>query len=56
MATLSQSPNLVVLMGAVYESKTDRVEVDPFIRNFVYNKETVSVKEEIWMPLMGGLY
>jgi hypothetical protein len=56
MATLSQSPNLVVLMGAVYESKTDRVEVDPFIRNFAYNKEAVAVKEEIWMPLMGGLY
>jgi hypothetical protein len=43
-------------MGAVHQSQTDRVEVDPFIRNFAYNKEEVAVKEEIWMPLMGGLY
>jgi hypothetical protein len=56
MAKLSQSPNLVILMGAVHQSQTDRVEVDPFIRNFAYNKEEVAVKEEIWIPLMGGLY
>jgi hypothetical protein len=56
MAKLSQSPNLVALMGCVYESQTDRVEVDPFIRNFAYNKESVAVKEEIWVPLMGDLY
>jgi hypothetical protein len=56
MVKLSQSPNLVILMGAVHQSQTDRVKVDPFIRNFAYNKEEVAVKEEIWMPLMGGLY
>ena len=56
MATLAQSPNLTILMGAVHQSRTDRVKVDPFIRNFAYNKEEVAVKEEIWMPLMGGLY
>jgi len=56
MVTLEQSPNLTTLMGAVHQSKTDRVNVDAFIRHFVYNKETVAIKEEIWMPLMGGLY
>jgi hypothetical protein len=43
-------------MGCVYESQTDRVEVDSFIRNFAYNKESVAVKEEIWVPLMGDLF
>lgn len=56
MVKLQRSPNLVVLMGAVHESKTDRVGVDPIIRSLAYNKEDVAVKEEIWMPLMGGLY
>ena len=56
MAKLSQSPNLVALMGCVYESETARVEVDSFIRNFAYNKESVAVKEEIWVPLMGVLF
>ncbi len=56
MAKLSQLPNLVILMGSVYAAQTERVAVDSFIRNFAYNKESVAVKEEIWMPLMGGLY
>jgi len=56
MVNLQQSPNLVVLMGATHEERIERVEVDPFIRDFIYNKEDVAVKEEIWMPLMGGLY
>lgn len=56
MVKLQQSPNLVVLMGALHEQRIERVPVDPFIRDFIYNKEDVAVKEEIWMPLMGGLY
>jgi hypothetical protein len=43
-------------MGATHEAWIQRVPVDPFIRDFIYNKENVAVKEEIWMPLMGGLY
>jgi len=56
MAKLSESPNLGILMGAVYQSKTSHVKVDPLIRSLAYDKEEVSVKEEIWMPLLGGLY
>jgi hypothetical protein len=56
MIQLQQSPNLVILMGATHEEQIVRVPVDPFIRDFIYNKEDVAVKEEIWMPLMGGLY
>jgi hypothetical protein len=56
MVQLQQSPNLVVLMGAYHEQRIERVRVDPFIRDLIYNKEDVAVKEEIWMPLMGGLY
>lgn len=56
MVQLQRSPNLVILMGAVHESQTDRVPVDPVIRKLAYNKEEVAVKEEIWLPLMGGLY
>jgi hypothetical protein len=56
MIRLQRSPNLVLLMGAVHEEQTEHVPVDPFIRRLVYDKEEVPVKEEIWMPLMGGLY
>lgn len=56
MVQLQQSPNLIVLMGALHEQRIQRVPVDPFIRDFIYNKEDVAVKEEIWMPLMGDLY
>lgn len=56
MIQLQQSPNLVILMGATHEEGIKRVPVDPFIRSLIYNKEAVAVKEEIWMPLMGGLY
>jgi len=56
MIQLQQSPNLFILMGATHATWIQRVPVDPFIRDFIYNKENVAVKEEIWMPLMGGLY
>ena len=47
---------LAEVMGALHEQRIQRVPVDPFIRDFIYNKEDVAVKEEIWMPLMGDLY
>lgn len=56
MVELNRSPNLTVLMGAVHESETGQVRVNSFIRYFVYDKEEVAVKEEIWLPIMGGLY
>jgi hypothetical protein len=56
MVQLQKAPNLVFLMGALHEQRIERVPVDPFIRDFIYNKEDVAVKEEIWMPLMGNLY
>jgi hypothetical protein len=56
MIQLQKSPNLVILMGATHEERITRVPVDPFIRDLIYKKEDVAVKEEIWMPLTGGLY
>jgi len=32
------------------------VPVDPVLRQLVYDKDEVAIKEEVWMPLMGGLY
>ncbi len=56
MVKLSQSPNLTTLMGAVHESKTDRVPIDPFIRNFADNfahPDLYADKEDTWwMPLV----
>jgi hypothetical protein len=30
--------------------------VDRVIRQLVYDKDEVAIREEVWMPLMGGLY
>jgi hypothetical protein len=35
---------------------TIKIEISSVIRQLVYDKETVTVKEEVWMPMMGGLY
>ena len=36
--------------------ETLHVPVDHVLRELVYDKDDVAIKEEVWMPLMGGLY
>ena len=44
------------ILGFAHESETLDVPVDPVIRQLIYDKDDVAIKEEVWMPLMGGLY
>ena len=44
------------LLSLVRGEDTIRIEIPSFIRQFIYDKGSVTVKEEVWMPLMGGLY
>ena len=56
MIQLHSLPMLATLSGFVHEEETLHFNVDPVIRHLVYDKEQVAIKEEVWMPLMGGLY
>jgi hypothetical protein len=47
---------MAAALGFVHEEETLHVPVDPVIRRLVYGKDEVAIKEEVWMPLMGGLY
>jgi len=56
MIRLSDSPGMAAALGFVHAEETLHVPVDPVIRQLVYDKDEVAIKEEVWMPLMGGLY
>jgi hypothetical protein len=53
---LQASPLMPTVLGFVHAEETYHVPVDPVIRQLVYGKDEVAIKEEVWMPLMGGLY
>jgi len=56
MATLQHSPVASTVLGFVHREETLHVPVGTVIRQLVYDKDKVAIKEEVWMPLMGGLY
>ncbi len=56
MIQVHASPSLASVVGFVREEETLDVPVDSVIRQLVYDKDEVSIKEGVWMPLMGGLY
>jgi len=56
MVRLRDQMGLPFFLGSAYETDTERVRVDPFLRQLVLGKEEVKIKEEVWIPLMGGLY
>lgn len=56
MAVLQRSPIASTVLGFVHREETLHVPVDTVIRELVYDKDKVAIKEEVWMPLMGGLY
>lgn len=56
MITLHSSPIMASLVGFVHTEETLHVPVDTAIRELVYDKDEVAIKEEVWMPLTGGLY
>ncbi|MEI7901161.1 MAG: hypothetical protein WCK89_12990 [bacterium] len=56
MIQINSSPLMATTLGFVHAEETLHMSVDPFIRQLVYGKDEVAIKEEVWMPLMGGLY
>ncbi|MDD4101617.1 MAG: hypothetical protein PHU80_03180 [Kiritimatiellae bacterium] len=56
MIRLQDSPGMAAALGFTHASETLLVPVDPVIRQLVYDKDEVAIREEVWMPLMGGLY
>ncbi len=56
MIHLNTSPLPVTTLGFVHAEETLHVPVDTVLRQLVYDKDEVAIKEEVWMPLMGGLY
>lgn len=56
MVSLQASPIMATALGFVHREETLHVPVDVVLRQLVYDKDEVAIKEEVWMPLMGGLY
>jgi hypothetical protein len=56
MISLQASPAMATTLGFVHREETLHVPVDTVLRQLVYDKDEVAIKEEVWMPLMGGLY
>ena len=63
MISLHDSSFVGAMLGFVREEKNsedvfgDKIVVNDFLRELVPRLEsTVAIKEEVWMPLMGGLY
>ncbi len=56
MIRLHASPNSAATVGFAHAEETLHVPVDRVIRQLVYDKDEVAIREEVWMPLMGGLY
>lgn len=56
MVQLYASPLAATTLGFVHREETLHMTVDPVIRQLIYGKDKVAIKEEVWMPLMGGLY
>jgi len=55
MIRLQESPSMAATLGFTSSEETLRVPVEKVIRQLVYDKDAVSIREEVWMPLMGGL-
>ncbi|MDD2600209.1 MAG: pilus assembly protein [Kiritimatiellae bacterium] len=56
MVQLYNSTFFSTAVEMTHERERLYVPVDPVIRELVYGKEDVAIEEEVWMPLMGGLY
>jgi hypothetical protein len=44
------------LLGFAHAEDTVHVALSRVIRQLAYDKKEVVIKEEVWLPLMGGLY
>jgi len=56
MVRLNNSTVMGTAVELTHQKERLYVPVDPVIRELVYDKEDIAIEEEVWMPLMGGLY
>lgn len=56
MLNLQETISAGALLRVVREEESLLVPVEPVIHDLVYDKEEVEIKENVSMPLMGGLY
>lgn len=56
MVQLYNSPLFSTAVEMTHEKERLYVPVDRVIRDLVYGKDDVAIEEEVWIPLMGGLY
>jgi hypothetical protein len=56
MIQLHSNPMMASAIEMTHEKERLYVPVESVIRQLVYDKEEVPIEEEVWMPLMGGMY
>ena len=56
MIRLHNTPMMSTAIEMTHEKERLYVPVESVIRQLVYDKEEVPIEEEVWMPLMGGMY
>ena len=56
MARLRSQTGMTAFLGFVHKEQAVDMMVDPFIREMVYDAAEIRIKEEVWMPQMGGLF
>jgi len=56
LAALYQNPNSIVPLGFVGVRYSKQVPVLDILQELVYNRASVQVQEDCWMPVMKGLY
>ena len=56
MALLRTSPLPMVELALIKAERSERIAVDPAVRELIYDRPAVTVRHTVWMPLLGGLY
>jgi hypothetical protein len=56
MIRLHATPMMNTAVEMTHEKERLYVPVESVIRQLVYDKEAIPIEEEVWMPLMGGMY
>lgn len=55
MIRLREAPGMATALGFTRAEATLRVPVDRVVRQLIYDRDEVAIREEVWMPLMGGM-
>ena len=56
MIRMNNSGMIATAIELTHQKETFYVPVETAIRQLVYDKDEIAIEQEVWMPLMGGLY